>query len=107
MHDILHNPDLFPEPEVFKPERWTRANPDLDHVKRFDIWYSKGSRACAGLNLAQAELYMAIATLVKHLDMKLVDTIRERDVDLVRDCFVGETSEKSTGVKFNAVRRVM
>lgn len=31
--------------------------------------------------------------------MELHDTIRERDVDITRDCFIGETSQETKGVR--------
>ncbi|KAL8867965.1 MAG: hypothetical protein Q9174_005310, partial [Haloplaca sp. 1 TL-2023] len=42
VHD---NPDLFPDPASFSPERWLE-NPDLDH---WLVVFGKGSRSCIGL----------------------------------------------------------
>lgn len=47
--------------------------------------------------LATAELYIALAVLFRRYDIKLVDTIRERDADLVVDNFTGETLSKGDG----------
>lgn len=51
------------------------------------------------ISVAWAELYIAIATLFCRRDFELYDTIRERDVDFTRDCFVGETSASAEGVR--------
>ena len=54
------------------------------------------------LSLALAELYIVIACLFRRFDLQLHDTIRERDVDSVRDCFIGETSPTSLGIRVKA-----
>lgn len=50
-------------------------------------------------SLAYAELYTAIATLFRRFDFELVDVVRERDIDAMRDCFIGEPSLESPGVR--------
>lgn len=50
-------------------------------------------------SFALAELYIVIACLFHRFDLQLHDTIRERDIDFVRDCFIGEPSPKSVGVR--------
>ena len=56
VHD---NPTLFPYPRTFEPERFMQ-HPEL---KRYLMTFSKGSRQCAGLNLAYAELYLGLAAM--------------------------------------------
>lgn len=47
---MLHsNPDIFPEPYKFKPERWL-DNPRLD---RYMFAFSKGTRMCIGYVLSE------------------------------------------------------
>lgn len=36
--------------------------------------------------------------------MQIFDTIRERDVDAVRDCFIGVASPESLGVRVKITR---
>jgi cytochrome P450 len=59
---LIHlNPDIFPEPNLFDPERWTK-DPGLEKY----LWsFSKGPRQCLGVNLAYAELYLCISTLFR------------------------------------------
>ncbi|KAL8708835.1 MAG: hypothetical protein Q9220_006291 [cf. Caloplaca sp. 1 TL-2023] len=55
---LIHDsPDLFPEPRTFKPERFIE-NPSL---RRYLNPFTRGSRQCAGLNLAYAEFYLGLA----------------------------------------------
>lgn len=56
VHD---NPTLFPDPRTFEPERFLQ-HPEL---KRYLLSFSKGSRQCAGLNLAYAEFYLGLAAI--------------------------------------------
>ena len=49
-----------------------------------------------------AELYITIACVFSRFDLQLHDTIRARDIDSVRDCFVGEVSPESRGVRVKA-----
>ncbi|KAI1116506.1 cytochrome P450 [Nemania sp. NC0429] len=97
--EISFNPELFPSPREFRPERWLPSNPNLDRCNRYFVAFSKGSRMCLGLNLAWAELYIAIATIFCCRDFELYDTVRERDVDFTRDCFVGGNSVDAKGVR--------
>lgn len=64
-----------------------------------------GSRICLGQNLAYAEIYAATAALVTRYDMQLFDTIRERDLDTVRDMFMALPSKESKGVRVKIQRR--
>ena len=50
-------------------------------------------------SLALAELYITIACLFRRFDLQLHDTIRGRDVDAIRDCFIAETSPMSLGIR--------
>ena len=50
-----------------------------------------------------SELYIIIACLFRRYELELYDTIRERDIDVVRDCFLGETSLESPGVHVKVI----
>lgn len=57
---LMHrHPRLFPQPDRFRPERWL-DDPRLD---RYLVSFSKGARQCLGINLAYAELYMALGAV--------------------------------------------
>lgn len=54
----------FPEPKTFDPGRW--ADPkEAQRFERAFIPFGKGSRACAGMNLAYCELYVVIGTMFR------------------------------------------
>ncbi|KAI9368160.1 cytochrome P450 [Aspergillus egyptiacus] len=67
VHD---DPEIFPEPASFVPERWLDSS-DLDH---WLVVFGKGSRSCIGLTVAWMELYLCLANFFAQLDMSLYRT---------------------------------
>ena len=97
---LVHlNPEVFPEPAAFKPNRWLNQEGSLDlKSKRFMFSFSRGSRACLGINLAYAELYLTLAALLKYFTFELVDT-SVQDVELQRDFNIPTAKLGSLGVQ--------
>ncbi|KAI8057112.1 cytochrome P450 [Syncephalis plumigaleata] len=59
--------DAFPEPEVFRPERWLDSTPEqLAKMRLHFAPFSVGPRACLGRGLAWMELRMTAAELFRH-----------------------------------------
>ena len=54
---------MFPDPEVFAPERWLKPNEVTPDMKELFMPFSKGTRACIGKNLAIMELKLITAQL--------------------------------------------
>jgi len=106
LRDVLLDPEIFENPKDFRPERWLADNPTLAHISHYWMPFSRGSRSCIGLNLALCEGYLTYATLFRRFDLELYDTNEERDIEVVRDGFVGEPVKESPGVrvKVTAVR---
>ena len=104
---LMHNnPEIFPAPHTFDPERWlkgnatsTQGNGGLQRLDRYLVSFGKGTRACAGINLAYAELYLAFANVFRRFEMELFETVRERDIELRHDLFVPYPSLQSPGVR--------
>ena len=71
------NPEVWPEPELFDPDRFA----DLDDTQRSDIdraWvpFGGGARNCIGFALAQMELTIILARLAQRLDLSpTADTV--------------------------------
>lgn len=81
---ILHkNPDVFPEPMSFRPERWLKD--DSAELEKYLVSFSKGPRSCLGIkyvilpkvmsaflskiSLAWCELYLIIGTVFRKLNL--------------------------------------
>ena len=56
-------------------------------------------------SLAYAEIYLGLAAMLRRFNFALVDTVRERDIDTVRDCFVGKASPQSKGVRVKVLAK--
>lgn len=48
---LMHsNPNIFPEPERFRPERWLEQRPEgAPSLDRYLVTFTKGSRQCVGV----------------------------------------------------------
>jgi hypothetical protein len=45
---IVHrNPDIFPEPEIFSPERWLQSG--SQNLDKYLVAFSRGPRSCLGI----------------------------------------------------------
>ncbi|KAF2651874.1 cytochrome P450 monooxygenase-like protein [Lophiostoma macrostomum CBS 122681] len=68
---VHYNKNIFPEPDIFKPERWLN-NPSLDN---YLVAFSRGPRMCLGINLAWCELRLGFAHVYRKFDMTLHDPV--------------------------------
>ncbi|CAH1233707.1 CYP27A1 [Branchiostoma lanceolatum] len=91
---ISSHPEYYPEPEVFKPERWLRTRDDESSgVQPFThLPFGYGPRMCIGRRFAEQELFLGLIRIVQNFhvgwsgeDMKQVNRmIQSPD----RDSFV-------------------
>ncbi|XP_070561097.1 cytochrome P450 10-like [Ptychodera flava] len=59
--------DFFPEPETFIPERWIRGHEMETQASRFTLLpFGHGVRMCLGRRMAEQELQVVLAKLVRH-----------------------------------------
>jgi len=86
-----NNAIIFPDPNSSKTGRWLPLEIEGKRRRNHPVPFSKGSRQCLGKSLAYAELYMGFAAMFREFESKmgLVDTVRERDVDVSHDMFTG------------------
>ncbi|GAQ43860.1 cytochrome P450 [Aspergillus niger] len=69
---IHFDPDIFPKPDEFNPERWIgESGKTLD---KWNVAFSKGTRSCIGINLAYLELYVCLANIFNKTQIKLYNT---------------------------------
>ncbi|KAF1837008.1 putative P450 monooxygenase [Decorospora gaudefroyi] len=96
------NPDLFPLPDTFRPERW--LEPGAEQLKRYLVNFTKGSRVCLGKELAKAEIVYVLALVAGRWNsaegrvMELWGTERA-DVDIGHDFFNPYPRMGSCGVR--------
>lgn len=94
LHD---NPKFFPEPHEFRAERWLNPK-SRDRLEKYLVNFSRGTRACLGMNLAYAEIYLTLAAIFRRFDLHLYETTRD-DVDVIHDFFNPLARRDSKGVR--------
>ncbi|KAG8788493.1 hypothetical protein FRC12_014494 [Ceratobasidium sp. 428] len=60
---ILHNPDVYPQPNRFMPERYLTSNPNPDPVP---CAFGYGRRMCPGSHVAQQTMWLAVSNTLAH-----------------------------------------
>src|SRR5262249_27737591 len=66
------NPDLYPEPDVFKPQRWANLNPSPYEYATF----SSGARGCPGYWFGLCAIKIAVATILTRYRLTLAPNAR-------------------------------
>ncbi|KAK7697360.1 hypothetical protein SLS64_013603 [Diaporthe eres] len=74
-YSFMRNPDYYPDPFAFRPERWLAEDGETlrgssDIVRRAFVPFSIGSRSCAGQAMAYLELNLAIARTMWYFDFE-------------------------------------
>ena len=106
-----HDESIFPNSDSFDPGRW--LGNDASQLEKYLVSFSKGSRACLGLNLAWAELYLCTAGVFRRFGSQEVRGLSDigtlelyetgiGDVALVSDRFFPVAKEGSKGVRVKA-----
>ena len=100
-YHIHSNPDVFPEPSTFRPERWLGEPKGPDGRQPLTNYLSSfgaGSRICIAMHLAYMELYVALATVFRRHDFQLFETDRS-DVDFALEMLAPMPHWGSRGVR--------
>lgn len=68
IHQLHYDPEYYPEPEEFKPERF---DPEIGGIKAFRdkgvfLPFGDGPRMCLGMRFAQIQSKAAIAGIIKN-----------------------------------------
>ncbi|KAL2151657.1 hypothetical protein VTH82DRAFT_6755 [Thermothelomyces myriococcoides] len=94
------DPELFPDPDDFKPERWLVDGQPNHKLQKFLIAFGKGSRSCVGENLAYCEVYLMSAVMALRVlpRTKLHETTVE-DISYDHDMIVAQTKKGSISVR--------
>ncbi|KAI1483449.1 cytochrome P450 [Daldinia eschscholtzii] len=94
-----YDPEVFPDPESFIPERWLDSTEEqLKQMEQSFFNFSAGSRTCIGRHIAMIEISKMVPELLRRFDVSLTYPDREwkvRNVWLV----------KQTGVICNITKR--
>jgi cytochrome P450 len=65
------DPNIFPNPEEFRPERWLENEGKAKEMGKYFIPFSTGARGCIGRNISYLEQHVLVATIVHRYDFAL------------------------------------
>ena len=93
------DPDVFPSPDRFMPERWLAGSVTPAMIRNY-VPFSRGSRNCLGMNLAMAEMSLILAVLYRPggPEFELFET-DESDVEQAHDFIVPIPRLTSKGMR--------
>lgn len=82
VYSVLHNPDYYPEPFAFRPERWLGPEEDggapdspekrevRTRMRRAQVYFGLGDRGCLGKTMAYLETSLIIAWALWYFDFE-------------------------------------
>ncbi|KIY02004.1 uncharacterized protein Z520_02142 [Fonsecaea multimorphosa CBS 102226] len=73
-------PDVFPDPDRFWPERWLDETPEMRHL--YVPFGADGPRKCIGIHLAYMELRVILAALFHRFDLRFAGPVSDESMDM-------------------------
>lgn len=83
-HSLHRNPEVFPEPGRWRPERWLDKKGGVDGGGEKARWFwafGSGGRMCVGSNLAVLEMKAIVAAIWSNFETTIVDDAGMEHVD--------------------------
>jgi cytochrome P450 len=72
-------PELYPQPEVFSPQRWETINPTIYEYNPFSV----GPRLCIGAGFAMMEIKIVLAMLLQRYRLQLMPKVKIDPVGMI------------------------
>lgn len=66
----MHDPDIYPDPFVFDPNRHIGENPQPNPLK---FAFGFGRRVCPGQHFAEVTLFLNMASILAVFDLRKVE----------------------------------
>jgi cytochrome P450 family 6 len=70
VYGIHHDPDYWPDPGTYNPDRFSSDNSDKHHLYAF-LGFGDGPRQCIGMQFAILQLKITLATILKDWSVSL------------------------------------
>ncbi|KAF8640332.1 hypothetical protein AX17_000004 [Amanita inopinata Kibby_2008] len=86
-YNSLHEPDVYPEPESFKPERWLDPNGSAAQNPKNYLVFGSGPHRCIGLEYASMNMALVLATASVMFDWEHDVTPLSNKVDIIATLF--------------------
>ncbi|CDH48236.1 cytochrome p450 [Lichtheimia corymbifera JMRC:FSU:9682] len=81
IHEMHHNPNIWSNPEEFKPERFTSGGEAEQLARRGIAWltFSNGARQCLGMNFSLTEQRVLLPMLLRKYEWHLPENSIHKD----------------------------
>ncbi|KAI0274190.1 cytochrome P450 [Russula aff. rugulosa BPL654] len=66
---ILHDPEIYPDPEEFKPERFLNEDGSVRDDPTLSLAFGIGKRICPGRHLAEAIIFTTVSSVLSVFDV--------------------------------------
>ncbi|BFZ19731.1 hypothetical protein BsWGS_22770 [Bradybaena similaris] len=74
LYAVARDETIFPDPDVFKPDRWLRGDGDEAAAHPFSmIPFGFGTRSCVGRRIAETQIYLSTIKILQHFWLKKSD----------------------------------
>ncbi|KAJ8711477.1 hypothetical protein PYW07_008719 [Mythimna separata] len=101
VYHMHHNPDYFPEPEKYKPERFLDEN--KDDIKPYTFFpFGSGPRLCIGMRFAKMQVISGLISILKKYRVELAGGMPET---LTFDARTLLTQPKDQGIMLKMIKR--
>ncbi|KAK6341373.1 hypothetical protein TWF696_008451 [Orbilia brochopaga] len=92
IYTLHRDPTVFPDPELFKPERWINPTKSMEVAM---LHFGGQSRPCIGQNLAMTELRLLVAGILSSCpDIELADSCTDDSMEVVDHLLINPKSHK-------------
>lgn len=95
------DPNAFPEPERWDPNRWLSPHPNEAQRELF-MPFSKGPRACLGKNLALMELKITTVAVIQTFGVKIGPGTTDQSMRM-KDHFLAMPEAGRCDLVFNSI----
>ncbi|KAJ8711474.1 hypothetical protein PYW07_008716 [Mythimna separata] len=101
VYHMHYNPEYFPEPEKYKPERFLPEN--KDNVEPYTFFpFGSGPRICIGMRFAKMQVMSGLISILKKYRVELADGMPET---LILDPRAILTQPKDQGIMLKMIKR--
>ncbi|TGO81688.1 hypothetical protein BPOR_1052g00020 [Botrytis porri] len=92
-YTIHRDPEIFPEPERFDPQRW--LGPKSDDFKSAYNPFGAGTRTCIGMHLAKMEIYLILVLIFKECKgLRIASTQDDAGMEIENFFVIGSKGHK-------------
>ena len=80
---VLHDPELYPDPETFKPERFLNDDGKFHDDPTIALAFGAGRRICPGRHFVDATLFVVTASVLALFNVSKAKDEKGREIPVV------------------------